>query len=149
MPFDVNLVLARLALREKNDNFQRGVVQEWALDRIEQSRNGTFTSNGLRIVIDRFGVKVPPIDKLSREAYPKVAKTCDDNFKKPIHFGCEVSIVDSPYIATAALISADTLKDAVRQVMNAVDYVFKFAAETERHAPPQGEIIQKQLVFDF
>lgn len=149
MVFDINHILSRLALREKIENFPRGVVREWILNHIEQSRSGTFTSNGVRIVIDRFGVKVPPVDKWSRKAYPKVARIVDENLNKPIHFSYKVSIVDNPYIATAALVSADTFENATQQVMDAVSYVFKYGAEPERPAPVRGEIIQKQLAFNF
>ncbi len=149
MAFDTSLILRRLAVREKVENFPYGLVREWVLHHCTNELDGAFRCNGVSVVIDRFGVKVPPLSKEGRKAYPKVEKQIQENLKKPTHFGYVVSIVDDPYIETAALVSADDIEDAVAQVMEAVHYVFEYAAEKERPAPVRGELIQEQLSFDF
>lgn len=115
-------------------NFSREQVRGWAEYIIREKIERELVADGVSIEIKSFGMKT---------VYN------DANDQKPVRFSVNASYTRTPCCGCGQLVTADTVEEAVAEVMKSVDWVLRsISPNQKKERPPEG-INQEPVQFDL
>ncbi len=133
-PYYCEKAVSRLERKRVVQNFNREQIRGWAEWLIREKIAREIIADGVSVKIEKFGVKT-------------VYNDADD--QKPVRFGVTASYTRTPFCGCSKYVTANTVEEAVADVMKSVDWVLRsITPYTKKERPPEG-MRQEPIQYDL